>query len=129
MELTGIFTDLVRLVAGRNGRSDGKKTSSCKKYNRSLNNLARNYLCVVHFVVGVLMFCGNRSLEVSGRDLHAILLVSITLLWLSVLNHLRGRAQGSRWRGYLCPWVNQSGNGMPGLDCSFLAGTSKRRVG
>lgn len=55
MELTGTFTELMRLEADSTESCDGKKTISCRTYSGPLNKVAMNCLCVVLFDIrGVL---------------------------------------------------------------------------
>lgn len=58
MELTRTFTKLIGLGEGQNKGCDCRKTRSCKKYNQSLNEVAKDNLRVVRFDIvdfGVLL--------------------------------------------------------------------------
>lgn len=60
--------------------------------------------------------------------MHAISVVSVTVLWLVVVVHLRGGTRGGQWHSSVCPWAKRTGAGAPVVDRSFLAWMAKQRI-
>lgn len=126
MERTGMLTELMRLGEGWTESCDWKKTSSRKKYTRSLNKPAMSDLRVVIFGAGCFGVLCNRGLEVEG--LHNIPAVIITVIWPVVMVQLREDTQGCQWLGSVCPWVKLTGTGVQDLGGNFLAGIGNKRI-